>query len=79
MVLENGVKVVPAFVAPEDKAAAEEEFAAMKSEIDTLKGELEALKKQPAAKPAHETFQASAEAPKTGNKGLDRLTRIARA
>ena len=89
-VLENGVKVVPAFVTPEEKEAAEANFSVVKSEADTLRGEKEALaaqvaelqaeveklKAQPAGKPAHEEFNGGAEIRETGNKGLDRLARL---
>lgn len=84
VVLENGVKVVPAFVTPEEKEAAEENFNAIKTAKETAEAkvvELEAqvatLKKTPAAKNAHEVFEASAVTPgKTGNKGLDNLARV---
>lgn len=88
-VLENGIKVVPAFVTPEEKEAAEENFQAVVREKETLSSEktaleaqvadltaqVEALKKAPAASPAHEEFNAGA-APSTGNKRMDRLSRI---
>lgn len=84
VVLENGVKVVPAFVTPEEKETAEENFRNLQSEKETLSqqvadltAQVETLKKTPAAKSAHETFEASAGAPgKTGNKGLDNLARV---
>lgn len=88
-VLENGIKVVPAFVTPEEKEAAEESFQAVVREKETLASEkatletqvadltaqVEALKAAPQGQPAHEEFQAGA-APTTGNKKIDRLSRI---
>ena len=86
VVLENGVKVVPAFVTPEEKEKAEEEFNTIKAakesaeaKVVELTAQVETLKKTPAAKPAHETFEASNTPSKTGNKGLDRLSRIVSA
>ena len=78
-VLENGVKVVPAFVTPEEKEKADEEFAAAKREVEELRAQVETLSKTPAASPAHDEFEKQAEVQKTGNKGLDRLARVARA
>ena len=82
-VLENGVKVVPAFVTPEEKEAVEADFAAMKTAKETaeaqvteLQTELETLKRTPAGKPAHEDFNAGGEVSKTGIKGLDNISRI---
>lgn len=88
-VLENGIKVVPAFVTPEEKEAAEESFQAVVREKETLASEkatlegqvadltaqVEALKAAPQGQPAHEEFQAGA-IPTTGNKKMDRLSRI---
>ena len=88
-VLENGIKVVPAFVTPEEKEAAEESFQAVVREKETLASEkatlethvadltaqVEALKAAPQGQPAHEEFQAGA-LPTTGNKKMDRLSRI---
>ena len=88
-VLENGIQVVPAFVTPEEKEAAEESFqavvreketlasekAALQTQVADLTAQVEALKKAPAASPAHEEFNAGA-APTTGNKRMDRLSRI---
>lgn len=91
VVLENGVKVVPAFVTPEEKENAEENFRNLQSEKETLASEkaslesqvadlsaqVETLKKTPAAKSAHETFADCAITPgKTGNKGLDRIAQV---
>lgn len=75
-VLENGVKVVPAFVTPEEKEAVEANFRALEAENADLKNQVEALKATPAAEAAHETFEGSAQTGKTGNKGLDRLARV---
>ena len=81
-VLENGIKVVPAFVTPEEKEAAEENFqavvrekTALQDQVADLTAQVEALKKAPAASPAHEEFNAGS-APSTGNKRIDRLSRI---
>lgn len=88
-VLENGIKVVPAFVTPEEKEAAEESFQAVVREKETLASEkatletqvadltaqVEALKAAPQGSPAHEEFAAGAPAT-TGNKRMDRLSRI---
>lgn len=77
VVLENGVKVVPAFVTPEEKEAAEENFAALVKENGKLKAQVETLKRTPAAKPAHQEFTGTQVIEgKTGNKGLDRLARV---
>lgn len=54
----------------------EEENAALREENDALKGEMTKLKKTPAAKPAHQEVTTSVEFGKTGNKGLDTLSRI---
>ena len=85
-VLENGVKVVPAFVTPEEKEAAEENFAAVTREkeglaqqVAELSAKVAELEAKPAATPAHQEFSGSPEPGKTGNKGLDRLARIAAA
>lgn len=48
---------------------------ALKAELEALKGEAEELKKMSAAKPAHEVVKESASVAKTGDRGLDRLTR----
>lgn len=80
-VLENGIKVVPAFLTPEEKAAAEENFSRVQQERDTAQArvtELEAqvaeLSAKPKGQPAHvEHNDATAQ---TGNKGLDRLATL---
>lgn len=54
----------------------EEEMAALKAENASLKKEIAKLKKTPAAKPAHEVVKEEEKMSKTGNKGLDRLSRI---
>ena len=80
--LENGIKVVPAFVTPEEKEAAEQNFSRVSSERDealTKVTELEAkvaeLSRQPGGKRAHEEVGGGDPA-KTGNKGLDRLAHL---
>lgn len=80
-VLENGIKVVPAFVTPEEKQAAEENFSRVQQERDSAQArvtELEAqvaeLSAKPKGQPAHvEHNDATAQ---TGNKGLDRLASL---
>lgn len=54
----------------------EEEMAALREENASLKAEVAKLKKTPAAKPAHEEVKEPLQMSKTGNKGLDRLSRI---
>ena len=54
----------------------EEEMNSLKAENASLKAEVAKLKKTPAAKPAHEEVKEDAKYSKTGNKGLDRLSRI---
>jgi hypothetical protein len=54
----------------------EEEMAALKAENASLKKEIAKLKKTPAAKPAHDVVKEEEKMSKTGNKGLDRLSRI---
>ena len=54
----------------------EEEMAALKAENASLKKEVAKLKKTPAAKPAHQEVKEQQQMSKTGNKGLDRLSRI---
>ncbi len=80
-VLENGVKVVPAFVTPEEKEAAEENFSRVQTERDNAQNrvaELEAqvaeLSAKPKGKPAH--MEHDGAAAQTGNKGLDRLSTL---
>ena len=53
----------------------EEEMNSLKAENASLKAEIAKLKKTPAAKPAHEMVKEETMS-KTGNKGLDRLSRI---
>lgn len=53
----------------------EEEMNSLKAENASLKAEIAKLKKTPAAKPAHEVVKEETMS-KTGNKGLDRLSRI---
>ena len=56
--------------------AAEQEAAALRQENEALRAEVEQLKQQPAARTAHEEFSGATAPAKTGNKGLDRITRI---
>jgi hypothetical protein len=78
-VLENGVKVVPAYVTPEEKEASDAAFTALKDENAALKSQIETLSRTPAAKPAHEEVETAAKLAATGNKGLDRLARYLNA
>ena len=66
------------FVSPfeEGASAAEQEAAALRQENEALRAEVEQLKQQPAARTAHEEFSGATAPAKTGNKGLDRITRI---
>lgn len=80
-VLENGIKVVPAFVTPEEKEDAEENFSRVQQERDTAQArvtELEAqvaeLSVKPKGQPAH--VEHNAAPTQTGNKGLDRLATL---
>lgn len=54
----------------------EEEMNSLKAENASLKAEIAKLKKTPAGKPAHEEVKEQQQMSKTGNKGLDRLSRI---
>lgn len=80
-VLENGIKVVPAFVTPEEKQAAEENFSRVQQERDSaqtrvteLEAQVAELSAKPKGQPAHvEHNDATAQ---TGNKGLDRLATL---
>ena len=54
----------------------EEEMAALKAENASLKKEIAKMKKVSAAKPAHQVVKEQQQMSKTGNKGLDNLTRI---
>ena len=81
-VLENGIKVVPAFVTPEEKESAEENFRAVtlaketaEAKVVELTAQVAELSKKPAGKQAHEDFTGGAPG-KTGNKGLDRLNEL---
>lgn len=80
-VLENGIKVVPAFVTPEEKEAAEENFSRVQQERDSAQArvtELEAqvaeLSAKPKGQPAH--VEHNGAPTQTGNKGLDRLVTL---
>lgn len=80
-VLENGIKVVPAFVTPEEKEEAEENFSRVQQERDTAQARVTALEAQvaelsakPKGQPAHVEHEGAAV--QTGNKGLDRLSAI---
>lgn len=78
-VLENGVEVFPTFVTAEEKEEIEASFAAEVTAKEAAQArvvELEAqIAAKPAGKPAHE--DVSAATVDTGNKGLDRLAKLA--
>ena len=57
----------------------EEEMESLKAENESLKAEVEKLKRTPAAKPAHQEVTTSAELGKTGNRGIDNLSRLLKA
>ena len=67
-------------VAPEESAEEElrKENTDLRAQLKAAREELAAMKRKPAAKPAHEEVKASANLPKTGNKGLDNLARYFR-
>lgn len=72
------IRDAEAEVAPEETPAEEElraETEHLRSQIADLKKQLAELKRQPAAKPAHEEVVTASAMPKTGNKGIDRLSR----
>lgn len=75
-IASNPVKVVPAFVTPEEREAADAAFSAIKKDYEKVKAELEKMQAIPAAKPAHEDFNEQNPGTKTGVKGLDNLSRI---
>lgn len=62
---------------PEEVAALKAENEVLKAELESLKSQVEQLKAQPLAKPAHEEVRTSEAHQATGDKGLDRLARIA--
>ena len=74
--LDDGIEVVPAFVTPEEREAADETMRTLQAEKETLMARIQELERKPAAKPAHEEFEGVAKTAKTGNKGLDRLARV---
>ena len=76
-VVSDPVEVVPAFVTPEERDAADAEFAALKEECAQAKAKLEEMSRTPAAQPAHEEFTGKGEKMgSTGRKGLDRLAQL---
>ena len=78
-VAADGVEVVPAFVTPEERDAADAAFRTMKEDYEKVKAALEEMQRTPAAKPAHEEFAAEGKKSRTGNKGLDRLAQLMEA
>lgn len=76
-VIGDAEEVKPGYVPIDaDPAPSEEEFKSLKAEIASLKKEVEKLKKTPAAKPAHVEVKTTQDFKKTGNKGIDNLSRI---
>lgn len=75
-VVSNPTEVKESFVPVEDPAPSVEEFKSLKAENASLKKEVAKLKKTPAAKPAHEVVKTTQDFKKTGNKGIDNLSRI---
>jgi hypothetical protein len=70
-------------MAEETPVEESEEVAALKAEIERLQEEIKELKKEnkelkaaPMATAAHDEFTTSVKAQKTGDKGLDRLSRL---
>lgn len=66
-------------VAPEENPEIEDlrkENSELRSQITSLQEELSRIKKMSAAKPAHEEVTTSSKTEKTGDRGLDRLSRI---
>lgn len=57
-------------------AEKEAEIEKEKAEIEALKARIAELEAKPAAAPVQEEFAKTTEPTKTGNKGLDRLSRI---
>ena len=77
--VSDPVEVVPAFVTPEERDAADAEFKALKADYEKVKAELEKMQRTPAAKPAHEEFSGAGKKVTTGRKGLDRLSELMEA
>lgn len=75
----NPTEVVPAFVEKGKKPEDSEEVEALRVENESLKAKVAELEKMSAAKSAHNAFRRLGEVGATGDKGLDNLTRIARA
>lgn len=69
-------QIVPADAKSAWDAPSEEEFNALVTERDSLKEQVTKLSRMSAAKPAHEEVKESVEMSKTGNRRLDRLSRI---
>ena len=70
-------------MAEETPVEESEEVAALKAEIERLQEEIKELKKEnkelkaaPMATAAHDEFTTSVKVQKTGDKGLDRLSRM---
>ena len=60
---------------PEVVAAIKAENEALKAEVEELKRQIETLQAQPLAKPAHDEVTTTQKFEKTGDKGLDKLSR----
>lgn len=79
--VSDPVEVVPAFITPEERDAADAAFQAEKSgreaaeaQVTELRSQLAKLGKEPAAKPAHE--EVTEQDINTGHMGLDHFARI---
>jgi phage shock protein A len=57
-------------------AAIKAENEALKAEVAELKSQVEALKAQPMAQSAHDVVTTTQTYEKTGDKGLDRLSKV---
>lgn len=76
-IVDDNAEVAPEEETPaEDVEAIKAENAVLKAEVAELKGQIEALKAQPMAQSAHEEVKTSQAFEKTGDKGLDRLSRM---
>ena len=78
-VIGDSQEVRFAFVPVGQEIVFKSEKDALEAENVKLKSELEELKKTPAGRPAHEEFQGGGTSEKTGIRGIDRLSEIARA
>ncbi len=78
-VIGDSQEVRLAFVPVGQEIVFKSEKDALEAENVKLKSELEELRKTPAGRPAHEEFKGGGTSEKTGIRGIDRLSEIARA